>query len=103
MDLRSGFPGGSAVKNPPAMQETWVQFLIGKIPWKRAWQPTLVFLPEKSHGQRSLVGYSPWGGKESDTAERLHFLSFFEKQRSWPAMLRRCLLRWRAMVLWVEL
>ena len=42
------------------------------------------------------MGYSPWGGKESDTAERLHFLSFFEKQRSWPAMLR-------AMVLWVEL
>ena len=32
---------------------------IGKVPWRRAWQPTLVFLPRESHGQRSLVGYSP--------------------------------------------
>ena len=36
---------------------------VGKIPWKRKWQPTPVFLPGKSHGQRSLVGYSPWGCK----------------------------------------
>ena len=36
------------------------------IPWKRTWQPTPVFLPGKSHGQRSLLGYSPWGCKESD-------------------------------------
>ena len=72
MDLRSGFPGGSAVKNPPAMQETWVQFLIGKITWKRVWQPTLVFLPEKSHGQWSLASYNPKGRKESDTTELAH-------------------------------
>ena len=39
--------------------------------WK--WQPTPVFLPGESHGQRSLVGYSPWDHKESDTTERLHF------------------------------
>ena len=38
---------------------------VGKIPWRRKWQPTPVFLPGKSHGQRSLVGYSPWGRKES--------------------------------------
>ena len=37
---------------------------VGKIPWKRKWQPTLVFLPGKFHGQRSLVDYSPWGCKE---------------------------------------
>ena len=43
--------------------------------WKRAWQPTLVFLPGESHGRRSLVGPSPRGRKESDTTERLHFLS----------------------------
>ena len=43
--------------------------LVGKIPWSRAWQPTPVFLPGDSHGQRSLAGYSPWGCKESDTAE----------------------------------
>ena len=39
--------------------------------WRRAWQPTLVFLPEESHGQRSLVGYSSWGCKESDMTERI--------------------------------
>ena len=97
------------VKNPPAMQETWVQSLVwedplekgkathssilpltisfnfvrcgrpgfdpwvGKIPWRRNWQPTPVLLPGKSHGRRSVVGYSPWGRKESDTTERLHF------------------------------
>ena len=49
--------------------------LVRKIPWRRKWQPTPVFLPGESHGQRSLVGYSPWGRKESDTTERLHFLS----------------------------
>ena len=40
---------------------------------RRQWQPTPVFLPGKSHGRRSLVGYSPWGRKESDMTERLHF------------------------------
>ena len=43
--------------------------------WRRKWQPSPVFLPGKSHGQRSLVGYSPWGHKESDMTEKLHFLS----------------------------
>ena len=42
---------------------------VGKIPWRRKWQPTPVFLPGESHGWRSLVGYSPWGPKESDTNE----------------------------------
>ena len=45
--------------------------LVRKIPWRREWQPTPVFLPGESHGQRSLVGYSPWGWKESDSTERL--------------------------------
>ena len=36
---------------------------VKKIPWRRKWQPTLIFLPGRSHGQRSLAGYSPWGGK----------------------------------------
>ena len=43
------------VKNLPAMQETWVQFLVRKIPWRRKWQPTPVFLPGESYAQRSLV------------------------------------------------
>ena len=42
---------------------------VGKLPWRRVWQPTPVFLPGESHGQRSLVGYSPGGHKELDTAE----------------------------------
>ena len=42
---------------------------VGKIPWSRKWQPTSTFLPGKFHGQRSLVSYSPWGCKESDTTE----------------------------------
>ena len=46
---------------------------VGKIPWRRQWQPTPALLPGKSHGQRSLISYSPWGRKESDTTERLHF------------------------------
>ena len=42
---------------------------VGKIPWRRAWQPTPVFLPGESHGQRSLAGYSPWGRTESHMTE----------------------------------
>ena len=45
--------------------DPWVR----KIPWRRKWQPTQVFLPGKFHGQRSLVSYSPWGRKESDMTE----------------------------------
>ena len=41
--------------------------------WRRKWQPTPVLLPGESHGRRTLVGYSPWGRKELDTTERLHF------------------------------
>ena len=44
---------------------------IGKIPWRRKWLPTPVFLPGEFHGQRNLVGYSPWGCKELDTTEQL--------------------------------
>ena len=42
---------------------------VGKIPWRREWQPTPVFLPGKPHGQRSLVGYSPWGREQSNRTE----------------------------------
>ena len=42
---------------------------VRKMPWRRAWQPTPVFLPGESHGQRSLAGYSPWGRKELDMIE----------------------------------
>ena len=49
---------------------------VGKIPWRRKWQPTPVFLPGESHGERRLVGYSPWGGKELDTTECLHLNTY---------------------------
>ena len=51
------------VKNLPAMQRPGFDPWVGKIPWRRKWQPIPIFLPGKSHGQRSLVGYSPWGHK----------------------------------------
>ena len=53
------------VRNLPAMQETWVLSLGQEDPLEKAWQPTPVFLLGESHGQRSLVGYSPWGQKET--------------------------------------
>ena len=71
-----GFPGGSDGKESGCNAgdlglrlgfNPWVR----KIPWRRAWQPTPVFLPGESQGQRSLAGYSPWGHKEPDTTECL--------------------------------
>ena len=57
------------VKNSPANAgEADVGWILGQEdPWSRNWQPTPVFLPEKSHGQRSLAGYSPWGLKKLGT------------------------------------
>ena len=67
--MTEDFPGGSVVKKKKSSCQykrhrfdPWVR----KIPWKRKWQPTPIFFPEKSHGQRSLMCYSPWGCKESD-------------------------------------
>ena len=51
------------VKNLPVMQETGLNPWVGKIPWRREWLPIPVFLPRESHGQGSLVGYSPWSCK----------------------------------------
>ena len=52
------------VKSLPAVQETWVHSLDQEDLWRRAWQPTSVFLPGEFHGQRRLAGYSPWSRKE---------------------------------------
>ena len=80
-----------AVKNPSAggslqMGHRKYEFdpWVGKIPWRRAGQPTPVSLPREFHGQRSLAGYSPWDCKESDTAERLTLSLYkFELQGHW--------------------
>ena len=60
-----GIPDGSAIKNLPLMQEMQVQSLGWEDPLEKEMQPTPVLLPGKLHGQRSLAGYLPWGGKES--------------------------------------
>ena len=104
-----GFPGGaveSACQCRRLRFDPWVR----KTPWRRKWQPTPVFLPGESHGQSSLVGYSPRGGEESGVTEAnerawkeihserkneppqttalcitlftLHFLQFYKKSKS---------------------
>ena len=68
-----GFCGGTVVRNNlPAIQETPVRSLGREDPLARKWRLTPVFLPGKSHGRRSLEGYSPRGHKELDTTERLN-------------------------------
>ena len=90
----TGFPSDSDGKESTGSAgdpDPWVR----KIPWRRKWQPTPVFLPGKFRGQRSLGGHSPWGRKESDTTEQLNdnfllnekvcdvlTLSFRQSQRS---------------------
>ena len=76
-----GFPGGSDGKEPACKKKKiclqcgrpgfnpWIR----KIPWRRKWQPTLVLLPGKSHRQRSLAGYSPWGCKSQTRLSNFTF------------------------------
>ena len=75
------------VKNLHAMKETWV----GKILWRRKWQPTPACLPGKSHGQRNLEGYGPQGRKESDTTELLHHHCVLLYDRSRKQLQYSCL------------
>ena len=55
----------------------WFNSWVRKIPWRREWQPTPVFLPEATHGQRSLSSYSPWSSKESDMTEATEHACIF--------------------------
>ena len=69
--MNQGFPGSSVVENPPANAEATrdasLIHKVGKIPWRKKWQPTPVFLPVESQGQRRPADYNPWGHKESDS------------------------------------
>ena len=65
----SGFPVGTSGKEPACQCRSHNKCRFVKIPWRREWLPTPMFLPGEFHGQRSLAGYSPWGSKESDTTE----------------------------------
>ena len=92
------FPGGPLAKTPccrcrgPGFNpwscrrhgfDPWVR----KIPWRREWQPALVVLPGKSHGQRILAGYSPQSCKESDTTQQLHFHFLYAFHAGIPTIL----------------
>ena len=63
----------------------WVRKIPWDLPWRRKWQPTPVSLPGKFHGSGSLVGYRPWGRKESDTIEWLHFFMPRKRRRKFTA------------------
>ena len=76
-------PGGlQSMRFKSCRFNPWVR----KIPWRRKWQSTLVFVPGKSHGPRSLVGYRPWGRKELDTTS----LSLFKHIVKWHHWLLLC-------------
>ena len=67
-----GFPGGSDGKESACKARDLSSIPgLGRFPWRRSWQPTPVFLPGDSHGQKSLVSYSPWGHRESHMTEHL--------------------------------
>ena len=72
LNVAMGFPGGSVGKNAPASTGDGFSPWVGKIPLRKEWPPTPVFLPGRFHGQRGLAGYSPWGRKESDMTEHTH-------------------------------
>ena len=70
--MNLGLPGWLSGKECLQCRRCGFNPWVGKIPWSKKWQPTPVFLPEKSQGQGGLVGYSPKGGKEWDTTEQLN-------------------------------
>ena len=67
-----GFPSGSSGKESGCNAGDTEDTDSIPIPWRRKWQPTPVFLPGKSHGERSLVGYRPWGLIDLDMTEHAH-------------------------------
>ena len=73
--LLDGFPGGANGKKSTCqcrrLKKHRFNPWVRKVPWRRALQPTPVFLPGEPHGQRSLVGYSPWGRTESEATDKL--------------------------------
>ena len=94
------FPGGANGKDATCQRrrhkrrgfDPWV----GKIPWSRKWQSTPVFLPGKSHGQRNLVGYSPWGCKRTNTAGHTHSVHLLYPHPNWSQFGSFPLVWWHA-------
>ena len=87
------FPGGTSGKESARQCRRYKRWgldpCVVKIPWRRKWQPALVLLPTKFHGQRSLVGYSQWSCKELDTTEHT-----CKKKKSWGVMIASCDNQW---------
>ena len=82
MKRKQGFPGPSDGKESDCNAirlrfNPWA----GKVPWRREWLPTPVFLSREFHGQRSLVGYSPWGCKETEMTETKNFTFSLSKRK----------------------
>ena len=112
-----GFPGGSVVKNPPANAGTTMRYRfdpwVGKIPWRKVWQPTAVFLTQESHGLRSLAGHSQkgqrvghdWATKQTSVYPRPRLMAsivdiFLEKTVAvWPTFSLCCSASWPNLVL----
>ena len=82
-ELREASLVAQTLKNLPAIQATQVWPLGWEDPWRREWQPPPVFLPGESHGQKSLMGYSPWGHTELDTTEWLTLSLEFQTLPRW--------------------
>ena len=91
ISLFGGFPGGTSGTEPACqhrrLKRRGFNPWVGKIPWRRQWQPTPVFLPGEPHGQRSLVDYSPWGLKKLDVTEvtlQAHTSIYLYFKKFWP-------------------
>ena len=96
--------GGSVVKSHE-YKRTHVLSLGWEVPLEKEMESTPIFLPGKSHGQRSLVSYSPWGGKELDTTERTHIHTHthvhdFTAFKTFLDLLHLNLLGWELQVIW---
>ena len=94
-----GFPRAASDKEPACQcrrcKRLWFDLWVGKIPWRKAWQPTPVFLPGESQGQRSPVSYNPWGFKESDTTEHMaHGMARNGDESIWIIRMNNCNPMW---------
>ena len=85
-----GFPHGASGKEPACQcrrhKRCGFNPRVRKIPWRRTWQSTPIFLPGESHRQRSLTGYSPSGCKESDTANNYHYTILQQLKYVWSRL-----------------
>ena len=85
-DRTMGFPGGSDSKEPTCQcRRCGFDPWVGRIPWRRKWQPSLVFLPGESHQERSLVGYSPWYSRVEQDCATFTFTPLTEDAFSLPS------------------